>query len=1015
MKVLAQDRALARPLAEPVWSVANKRLRNGFGHSDPHAPSFADPRATRPDSMLATSMGNPVNTQPQIRKYVPAVSPRLRILFYVILGLVALIGVNSVYMASITALEFYSQRWGDGVSYQNHFYLSMFAVHLAFGLLLIAPFLVFGIVHMLASRNRRNRRAVRIGYALFGICLVLLLTGLALVRLEGVVELKNPAARSAVYWAHVLSPLAAGWLYWLHRLAGPRIKWHIGRRFAAVTAVIVVALVVWHAQDPRHWYAKGPEEGPDYFKPSLVKTTNGNLISAETLMMDDYCLKCHPDAYEGWFHSVHHFSSFNNPTYRASVRETRQVLLKREGNVKASRWCAGCHDPVPFLSGAFDNKDFDDINDPTAHAGITCTTCHAITHVNSPRGNADFTIEEPLHYPFAYSKNPLLQYVNHQLVKAKPAFHKQTFLKPFHKTAEFCSTCHKVHLPKELTDYKEFLRGQNHYDSYLLSGVSGHGARSFYYPPKAQTNCNGCHMPLQASDDFGAKPDGKGGSLTIHNHLFPSANTGVAYLRDEESIIAEHQKFLDGVMRIDIFGVKENGQIDGELHAPLRPVVPSLQPGKSYLLEIVIRTMKMGHHFTQGTVDSNEIWVDLTATSGSRVIGRSGALDEKGEVDPWSHFVNVFMLDREGRRIDRRNAQDIFVPLYNHQIPPGAGQVVHFRLDVPADATEEISLDVKLQFRKFDQRYMQFVADSALPGDEPLRDAEPGQPYRNRLPITTLATDSIRFPLAGQPLAVKNDDRDIPAWQRWNDYGIGLLLEGQGGATGELRQAAEAFSEVQRLGQYHGPLNLARVYFAEGRLDDAVAALQAAATYDDPPAPHWTLSWLTGVVNKQQGYLDKAIKNLRSVVEDRSPEMIERGFDFSYDYMVINELGQTLFERAKQFRGAQRQQEREAMLRQAVEQFERTLTIDPENVTAHYNLALLFTQLGQDEDAAVHRQLHARYKPDDNARDRAIALARNRYPAANHAAEPLVIYSLSRSLQQEPSNALETPSNDDSE
>jgi len=73
--------------------------------------------------------------------------------------------------------------------------------------------------------------------------------------------------------------------------------------------------------------------------------------------MDDYCLKCHQDAYQGWFHSAHHFSSFNNKPYLFSVRETRQVSLKRDGNVKASRWCAGCHDVVPFLSGGFDDPN----------------------------------------------------------------------------------------------------------------------------------------------------------------------------------------------------------------------------------------------------------------------------------------------------------------------------------------------------------------------------------------------------------------------------------------------------------------------------------------------------------------------------------------------------------------------------------------------------------------------------------------------------------------------------------
>ena len=135
------------------------------------------------------------------------------------------------------------------------------------------------------------------------------------------------------------------------------------------------------------------------------------------------------------------------------------------------------------------DAEFDDVNHPTAQAGVTCTSCHAITHINSPRGNADYTIEEPIHYPFAYSDDPKLAWVNQMLVKAKPEFHKKTFLKPLHKTAEFCGTCHKVHLPVELNDY-HWLRGQNSYDPFLLSGVSGHGVSSFYYPAKAQTNCN---------------------------------------------------------------------------------------------------------------------------------------------------------------------------------------------------------------------------------------------------------------------------------------------------------------------------------------------------------------------------------------------------------------------------------------------------------------------------------------------------------------------------------------------
>jgi tetratricopeptide (TPR) repeat protein len=709
-------------------------------------------------------------------------------------------------------------------------------------------------------------------------------------------------------------------------------------------------------------------------------------------MMDQYCLECHQDAYKGWFHSSHHLSSFNNPAYLASVRETRTVSFERDGSVQASRWCAGCHDPVPFFSGAFDDPKFDDVNHPTSQAGITCTACHAITDVHSTKGNADFTIEEPLHYPFATSENGFLKYVNRQLVKAKPSFHKKTFLKPHHKEAEFCSTCHKVHLPYALNHYKEFLRGQNHYDPYLLSGVSGHGARSFYYPPKATDNCAGCHMPLQKSADFGAKLFADAKELSIHDHLFPSANTGLAWMKNQPQVVKRHQDFLKDVVRVDIFGLKEGGQVDSPLIAPLRPNVPELKPGTEYLLESVIRTLKMGHAFTQGTVDSNEVWVDVTLESGGKVIGRNGAIDETGTVDPWSHFINVFMLDRQGIRINRRNPQDIFVPLYNHQIPPGAGQVAHYGFRVPDDAHAPITITVKLQYRKFDQEYMDFVAKAAKPGDNPLRGNKTGQPYRNELPITTLSTDTITLPIAGGEPAQANAESKIPPWQRWNDYGIGLLLEGRA----ELRQSAAAFAEVEKLNRFDGPLNLARVYLEEGRLDEATAAIARVATFMDPPAPPWTVAWLSGRINQQQGHLDAAEKNFRSVLEDRTPEMIERGFDFSKDYEVINLLGQVLFDQAKQIRDPARREERDALLREAAATFNKTLELDSEDVAAHHNLSLIYRQLNDAEKATHHQQAHARYKPDDNARDFAVSAARKKYPAANHAAEAFVIYPLQR-------------------
>jgi len=927
----------------------------------------------------------PVPERPR-QTYVPAVGPRLKKLLLVLFGFLALLGANSVYLASITALE-----WATGNTYQNFFYQYMFLGHLFLGLLFIGPFVVFSVAHVRNTRQRKNRRALRAGIALLAAMILVLLTGVLLLRV-GLFDLKRPAVRSVVYWCHVIAPLVCLWLYWLHRLAGPRIKWKLTGSYAGFVSLAVVGMVLMHTQDPRKWNVVGPKEGTKYFEPSLARTATGNFIPPRALMMDQYCRKCHADAHAGWEQSAHRLSSFNNATYLASIRETRDIALKRDGSLQASRWCAGCHDPVPFFSGAFDDAQFDLVGDPLAQQGITCTSCHAITHVNSTRGNADYTIEEPQHYPFAYSDNPALQWINNQLVKAKPSFHKKTFLKDFHKSAEFCSTCHKVHIPYELNHYKQFLRGQNHYDSFLLSGVSGHGARSFYYPPVAKTKCSDCHMPLKPSNDFGALVFDDSETLKIHDHLFPAANTGVAWLNHSDVTVEAHQEFLKKAARVDIFGLKDNGTIDGTLHAPLRPHVPTLRPGSTYLLETVIRTLNVGHLFTQGTVDSNEVWMDITVSSGGRVIGRSGAIGDNREVDPWSYFVNVFLLDKDGNRIDRRNPQDIFVPLYNHQIPPGAARVVHYELQVPDGLTDPVTVDLKLQYRKFDKKFMDYVTRTAQPGDLPIRGHDPGKPYLNNLPITTLASDSMTFPIEQAANAREQTARDIPTWQRWNDYGIGLFLEGKA----ELRQAADAFMEVEKLDRYDGPLNLARVYEREGRIDEAADAIRRAAEYESPHAPRWTLDWMSGVVNRQLGRLDDAQGNFRTVLETHTEEMHERRFDFSKDFVVINLLGQTYFDLARQIRGSEREQERRSLLNQAVVQYEKTLTLDAENLTAHYNLQLLYTQLGDEQKSAEHQELHARYKPDDNARDRAVALARKKYAAANHAAEPLVIYSLHR-------------------
>jgi hypothetical protein len=65
-------------------------------------------------------------------------------------------------------------------------------------------------------------------------------------------------------------------------------------------------------------------------------------------------------------------------------------------------------------------------------------------------------------------------------------------------------------------------------------------------------------------------------------------------------------------------------------------------------------------------------------------------------------------------------------------------------------------------------------------------------------------------------------------------------------------------------------------------------------------------------------------------------------------------------------------------------------------MSAHHGLTLALTRLGQTERASHHRTLHGSYRIDDNAHDRAVAVARSKNPAADQAAEAVVIYDLQR-------------------
>src|SRR5579871_621409 len=354
----------------------------------------------------------------------------------------------------------------------------------------------------------------------------------------------NTLSNRPILWMHLLlATLAVMLIAW----RAPRFRTLL---LVAAPAILLAAVFPRQSGKPIVNPAVAPismdEEGAGAhspFAPSSAQTNTGQIIPSNFFMDSESCGQCHKDIYEEWKSSMHHFASFNNQFYRKSIEYMQDVA-----GTRPSKWCAGCHDHAVFFNGRFDRPIREQIDTPEAQAGLGCMSCHSISHVGSSMGNSDFTVEYPPLHELANSHNPYIRAIDSFLTYLNPKPHKQTFLKPYMTSAEFCASCHKVHLDVPVNRYR-WVRGFNDYDNWQASGVSGQGARSFYYPAKTQV-CADCHMPLVDSHDPG-NHDGK-----VHSHRFPAANTAVAYANQDQSQLDATEDFLkDKKLSVDIFAL----------------------------------------------------------------------------------------------------------------------------------------------------------------------------------------------------------------------------------------------------------------------------------------------------------------------------------------------------------------------------------------------------------------------------------------------------------------------------
>src|SRR5580658_536424 len=730
----------------------------------------------------------------------------------------------------------------------------------------------------------------------------------------------------------------------------------------------------------------GEGDGPSGpFFPSSAQIYGGEKIPSQFFMESDSCKRCHEDIYNQWNSSAHHFSSFNNQWYRKSIEYMQDTI-----GTQPSKWCGGCHDPAVLYAGKMDTPIKQIVHTPAAQAGLGCMMCHSIADVKSTMGQGDFYLEYPKLHELAATKNPLVRTLHDFMIKLNPEPHRRVFLKPFmrQQTAEFCSSCHKVHLDVPVNHYR-WIRGFNEYDNWQASGVSGEGARSFYYPAKPQ-QCADCHMPLERSNDMG-NVDGK-----VHSHRFPGANTALPTANEDAAQLKATEDFLtSGALTVDIFALsKANGPpASGSMKpgaiaqhelattfavgeeaeakitpgganaeaapvtAPLNRVQPTVRRGDTVRVDVVVRTKRLGHFFPGGTVDAYDTWLELKGVDDKgQTIFWSGMVEDngKGPVEKGAHFYRSLQIDAHGNPINKRNAWATRAVVYVRLIPPGAADTVHYRVSIPESAGGKITLHARLCYRKFSWygTHEAFAGqpDPASPNsvapdydDRPtvftasLSGVSAKQEKIPDLPIVVVAENEVTLPVIARSapspepkIIVKKDE-----WQRWNDYGIGLFLQG------DLKGAAAAFQKVTEADPNNpdGWVNIGRCAVQEGDMERARGVLEKALALSPNLA---RANYFYARVLRADGNYDGAVARLRVVLAQ-----------YPRDRVALNDLGRILF--------LQRN------YADAVKTLQSVLAIDPEDLQAHYNLMLCYNGLGNEKLAKEHEVRYMRFKADESS------------------------------------------------
>ena len=614
-----------------------------------------------------------------------------------------------------------------------------------------------------------------------------------------------------------------------------------------------------------------------------------------------------------------HANSFRNPFYIKNVN----LLIMSQG-IEFTRHCEGCHNPPALFTGAL-TKD-STVNRAFDEDGVTCMVCHSIQKIQNTSGTGSYVMGMPA-VMLNEDGSPVTGPVSYDDIFAKPKLHARAVMKDFYRTPEFCAVCHKAAVPKLLNEYK-WLRAFNVYDEWQQSSWSRQSPLPFYKKDTVST-CQTCHMAkVAAVRDSGAKA----GQIASHRFLGASTTIPIVYnYPDQLKKVTEYLK--DGILGMDLFGIAVNGE--PKIIAPLEKSSYRVAPGDGVTVNLVIQNKKIGHSLVPEQRDFYEAWVAFEVKDASgKLIYHSGYLKPDGYLDENAHSYTNRLISKEGKLLDQHQVWLTHARGYDNTILPGRSDLVRYRFRLPAGATGPLTMSAQVNYRRFRQGFTHFVFAEKKP----------------ILPVIELASvgGQIKLGEAGGGVAPAADDKDM---LRWNNYGIALLDQRQFG------RAADAFEHVVQLKPDYadGYINIAITDFSWEKYDGAAEQLEKALKLS-PGNPR--ALFYQAMVWRVQGKYADAIHNLKQVIA-AYPRVRQAHDELGSDYYEL-----------KQYDLAR-------------EQYEALQAIDPDDLSAHYNLARIYRRLGMKEKAAEQAAMFADRKNDPGATAYANEFLRLHADAAN--------------------------------